>query len=350
MARTARPWKRKSGGPWMAWIQGRQVRLAAEDATKAEAQKALHRLLAEAGQPTASKPPSIGCRQLCALFLDHAKAELSEGTYYNYGVSLTSFANQFGHLDMADLKPLHVQQWLNKNPQWNGSTKRLRVATVKRACTWAVELGYLEASPIAKVKAPTPSRRTAIMTEAQTRAAIEHYAPGDPFRPFLECLFATGCRPGEMAALTAADLNLDAGIAVLHAHKTGKKIGRPRVIYLTAHAVEILKALASRRPSGPLFLNERGEPWSKNACVCSFRRLRKALGYGPEGTAYSLRHGFATGALERGVPIATVAELLGHTNTSMVSMHYGHLGDRREYLLGEAERAIGQKPPKTEEG
>ena len=44
------------------------------------------------------------------------------------------------------------------------------------------------------------------------------------------------------------------------------------------------------------------------------------------------RHGFATDALAHGISDAQVAELLGHTDTSMIHRHYGHLSARSRAL------------------
>jgi integrase len=71
--------------------------------------------------------------------------------------------------------------------------------------------------------------------------------------------------------------------------------------------------------------------------------------------AYTYRSSFATDALERGVPDATVSALLGHTNTETLHRFYNRLSKRINYLKGAAERATGggvppDTPPETPEG
>ena len=73
-------------------------------------------------------------------------------------------------------------------------------------------------------------------------------------------------------------------------------------------------------------------PCHRNAVRCRFRRLRQKLGLDAGVVAYAFRHSWTTDALEKGVPIATVAELLGHSDTKMVSAHYSHLHEKREHL------------------
>lgn len=45
----------------------------------------------------------------------------------------------------------------------------------------------------------------------------------------------------------------------------------------------------------------------------------------PQVSFHELRHTYASGLLNRGVPLAYVAAQLGHTDTRMVERHYGHI-------------------------
>lgn len=239
-----------------------------------------------------------------------------------------------GKLKVSALKPLHVTDWL-AGKSWNGTTRNRAISIVKRALNWCVEQGVLGKNPVAKMKKPKERRREVTLTDEQRRAIVAA-VKDEAFLHYLYALGQTGARPGEIRAVTAADLR--DGYWQLDG-KTTDATGLQRCIYLTPGMVELCRQLAREHPEGPLFLNTRGKPWTRNAIRIRFRNLRKRLGLPKGVVAYVYRHDFCTTALERGVPIATVAELMGHADTKMVSKVYSKLAQKRQYLRNAAEQA-----------
>jgi integrase len=167
-----------------------------------------------------------------------------------------------------------------------------------------------------------------------------------PFREFVQALQETGCRPSEVGKVEAANVDLAAGLWVLPEHKTKKKTGKSRLVYLTPAMLELTRRLMEHYPTGQLFRNSRGKPWTRNAIRCRFRNLRATLPHLKGVVSYAYRHSFVTDALENGVGVAQVAELLGHTSTDMVMSHYQHLREKREHLKQaaiQATRQVGQQ-------
>jgi integrase len=102
-------------------------------------------------------------------------------------------------------------------------------------------------------------------------------------------------------------------------------------VYLPPEITALLQKQRERYPYGPLLRNSYGNPWTGDAIVKAMAKCRKRAGLLGK-VAYGFRHSFATDALERGVPDAQVAELLGHSGTSMLHAHYSHLGARAKAL------------------
>jgi site-specific recombinase XerD len=127
------------------------------------------------------------------------------------------------------------------------------------------------------------------------------------FRPFLQALRETGTRPGEVANVTAADVDLER----------------------MEHWSE-----------GPLFRNKHGQPWTVNAVQLRMQRLRKELNLPSNIVAYAYRHTYTTNGLANGVSVATMAELLDHSDTKMISAHYSHLCQRLDHLHQAAQQAL----------
>jgi integrase len=119
------------------------------------------------------------------------------------------------------------------------------------------------------------------------------------------------------------------------AHKTADKTGRPLVIPLTDKAYEVCLRLAEKYPEGALFRTRTGRPWTSD--LLGNRLWRLAEKSGVKVLAYGYRHTRATELLEKGVPDAEVAAILGHTSTVMLYQHYGHLTARVDLLRSRLE-------------
>jgi integrase/recombinase XerD len=197
----------------------------------------------------------------------------------------------------------------------------------------------LTPNPLRNVEKPPPRRRTRILS-AEERAEILATIPDRNFRDFVFALQQTGCRPSEVARVTAANVNLNLGVWVFERHKAAAKTGKPRVVYLNPAMLELSKRLVEERPEGVLFPSRKGgRPFSKNAVRCRFRRLREKLPHLKHFVCYNLRHTSATDALANDVPAAKVAELLGHSSTRMIEQHYGHLSQKVEHMREAARKA-----------
>ena len=156
------------------------------------------------------------------------------------------------------------------------------------------------------------------------------------FRALVTGALLTGCRYGELAAMTIADFNPDAGTIRVRASKTGK----PRHVVLTQEGQDFVAALAAGFPgSARLFLRRNGKPWAKSeqqrplAAACVAARIEPSVNF------HGLRHTYASRLAMRSVPLAVIAAQLGHSGTRMVEKHYGHLSP--SYVADTVRAAFG---------
>jgi integrase/recombinase XerC len=333
------PFFRRHDGWWYVQIGKKQIKLAKGKDNEEAVWRAYHRVMAEQGPATPAAPlrdPTVTA--VCNLFLDFSQKAHAPRTYEFYRDFLADFCTYAGKLRLVELDASHVAAWLDRHPDWKGC-RRGAVIAVKRAFNYAYGEGKIEANPLRTVKKPPPRARERFLTREERQKIFDNYPEGDCFRDFLFALEQTGCRPGEVSGVTGEHVDLRNGLWVLDEHKTEHSTGEPRVIILTPAMVALSRRLMDEYPDGPLFRNEDGRPWNRNAVRCRFRRVRKKLNLGGDLVAYLYRHAVCTDLLESGTGLAQAAELLGHKGTEMIMRHYNKLRERRQHLRDQITRA-----------
>lgn len=131
-------------------------------------------------------------------------------------------------------------------------------------------------------------------------------------------LLNTGARKGEMFGLRWSDVNKGAKTVRLIGSKSAKngKHAKPRYIPMNPALEDLFSQLAHGKASEHVFKRDGNLR----------RKLDKALEWAglPHYRIHDLRHTFASHLVMNGVPLYTVAELLGHSSLS-TSRLYSHL-------------------------
>ena len=365
----------------------KQVRLSPE---KEEAWRLWHEFMARPPEQRRVVPvtgPEAHAVGVLDTFLDWCQKHKAGRTYDWYRGYLESFARSLPPgLAVDALKPFHVQGWVDGQAGWK-TGKRGAIIAVQRAFNWAVRMGLVAANPVRTLEKPKAGRREQVIAAGQF-ATIMALVRDPEFRDLLTVCWETGCRPQEILSVEARHVNEAEGCWAFAA-KESKGNDRQRIVYLTDEALAITKRLMTAHPRGRLFLNTDGKPWSASALNCRFARLRLALGRKqvdelgltppklkrltkpqrtddpvrkghlaavqerrreiaalarrqvPRYSLYTFRHSWCTHALERGVDAVTVATLMGHKDTTMISRHYAHLMQRRDHLRDSVRKAVG---------
>lgn len=232
-----------------------------------------------------------------------------------------------GHKPLTAITTDHVVRYANslRRSGQAAQTIRHKCSATARALRWAHKQGWLAAAPeqVNWARFGKPPRAPKDIPLADLARVFANLPAGTD--RVLRFIIATGCRPGEACRLQWSEVDLAAKVCTLASHKTGRRTGRPRTIYLTPAAVAVLEQ--TPRTGATVFRNRRGGPFTTGGLRSVLRRR------GFTGT-YQLRHTFAQHALDQGVGVAELSALLGHTDLRMVSV-YAQVRDKRARAVAE---------------
>lgn len=98
--------------------------------------------------------------------------------------------------------------------------------------------------------------------------------------------------------------------------------------FLDYHTIQmsLQKQNPGYNPDGYVFCQENGQPYEPRTYQDLFKRCVRQAGI-PDANFHSLRHTFATRALEQGMDVVTLSRLLGHATPSVTLDKYGHALD-----------------------
>jgi len=344
------PWysSTRSGGGWFVKLNGDQHFLGKQPVGAAKPEKKKGRwnapseVLSEfyklmALRDTASKS-DYTFDTICALFLEDREEE-DPKLAKRYEPILGAFCDhvykkrRVGKLLVnAEIDKRHLRSWANTYK--SDQTQRTYVTAAKTTVNWAVNRKDINIaqSPFAEMKTPKTRSRDVVITKEE-HAALLTFWDNDCFCDFLQAMWFTGARPGEIAKVEQR--HIDGGLWRLDAteHKSGRVTGKDRLIGIPDELRTIVERLISENPEGPIFRNTYGRPWTTSASHVRFKNAKNQGIIRPEVVPYAYRHAWATYALSTGnLNEYEVAKALGHQSTQMVLLHYDHSRKNTEHI------------------
>lgn len=147
----------------------------------------------------------------------------------------------------------------------------------------------------------------------------------------IEVMYACGLRVSELVNLKISELHLTSKMI----STTGKGT-KERLIPINDYAAKVLKnyiiehrpKLLKKQSSPYVFLNNLGEPISRQSFFILIKKLCVEAGIQKEISPHTLRHSFATHLLEAGTDLRLIQEMLGHEDISTTQI-YTHLSKQK---------------------
>lgn len=279
---------------------------------------------------------------------NYIKPSSKQRTYEQYcKIAKIHILPHLGNYKLEELTPFVLQKFVtdltvngNKRTGKGLSPNFVKaiISVVQNSLKTAHMVGYLPEYTANKIKRPKINeKKVSCFTLAEQKkietAALD--AKKDKYKGIVLCLY-TGLRIGELLALSWEDIDFEKGILTvsktcrdgningkhIRISDTPKTENSRRQIPLSKTILKMLKEMKKKSTCG--FLIADGE---KPVFVRTYQRMFELLLIKlklPHKGFHSLRHTFATRALECGMDVKSLSEILGHKNPTITLNRYAH--------------------------
>lgn len=285
--------------------------------------------------------PEMSFDALADRYLDDLAARLKPSTVENKRILINHHLRPaFGSLALSDITPAIIRQWQNDFAA-NGFTRSYMAAVhgaLSAVFNHAVKFyGLLQnpcklAGPMGQMKREAPQQFLTLKQFEAIRDAMRDDGK-EILATAVSFLFLTGCREGEMLALTRADIDLEG--ATVSINKTFYRLHRQdlvsspkteksrRVVIMPASLVAIMRdyfdKLGQPLPGQRIF-----DCISADSIRYGLNEYTSKAGL-PHVRVHDLRHSHASLLIEQGVQPLAIAERLGHDSVKTTLETYSHL-------------------------
>lgn len=269
----------------------------------------------------------------------------SQRLYRRYVVSCTPLAGRpLTSITTDDLQALTNQllgrySWYTVRA-WRSIISSALIAAVPR---------YLTHNPMAGVKLPAPIEQPPKAWKADEVVQLVAAANGYKHEAWLWTMLGTGIRVGESRALRWPSVDLAERTVTISQSVDSitnvegpTKSGKTRVVDLPDEVAAVLADHRKRQRAGETYVFgqcQAGGPVNHKPLQTWLKDVVSRAGVS-ELPIHSLRHTYATLALEAGVPLKEVSESLGHADVAITASIYSHAIEQRRRRAANALGAV----------
>ena len=279
---------------------------------------------------------------------NYIKPSSKQRTYEQYcKIAKIHILPQIGSYELTELTPFVLQKFVtdltvngNKHTGKGLSPNFVKtiISVVQNSLKTAHLVGYLPEYTANKIKRPKIVEKQVDCFTLAEQKKIETAvlsAKKDKYKGIVLCLY-TGLRIGELLALSWEDIDFEKGILTVsktcrdgningkhvRISDTPKTENSRRQIPLSKTILKMLKEM-KKRSKCEFVIADENKPVFVRTYQRMFELLLKKL-HIPHKGFHSLRHTFATRALECGMDVKSLSEILGHKNATITLNRYAH--------------------------
>lgn len=242
------------------------------------------------------------------------------------------------NLLLADIGPLQIRAVLSGMGSLSAQTKKHALGLVRRIYKKMIAWKLYEGSVPTEGMMPkkVDNERLRFLTQTEARLLLQELDKCSPeFADVCRVSLYAGLRLGEIFALQVQHIHLDVGIIDVMDAKAGT-----RQAFINAALAPVLaKYVEGRKPESYVFTQADGVSRMRYLNN-TFNRAVKRLGFndGVEDARlkvvfHTLRHTFASWLVQKGVPLYTVADLMGHSTITMTKRYAKLANDDRRAAI-----------------
>lgn len=285
-----------------------------------------------------------------SVFLPYKAVTMAENSRYTYENVLVSWIYpELGALKMPDITAAHITALLlGVQAKGKAHATVLKVYTVLQGLfKLAYKTDIIDRNPMDKVDRPKPRKDEYrdIVPESYTAEQVQQLLvalESEPllWRTLVHVLIDTGIRRGECCALRWENVDLSTGVVTISGNlcytpKKGvyldtSKTARRREVFLGEESIALLQKLRSEvsggAESGYIFTNDGIKPINPQTPTAYLHKLVSKYNL-PPLHPHLLRHTFASIAITAGADIASVSEVMGHTDKAVTLRMYTHASE-----------------------
>lgn len=298
----------------------------------------------------------------------YVKPSSKQKTYIRYSEIVSQhIIRSLGDYEMSELTPLILQRFTTELLQ-NGNLKTGKglsansvngiITVIQNSLKVACAIGLITEYAADKIKRPKArEKQVTCFTPTEQKQIEQAVLNGNKPKMFgvVLCLY-TGLRIGELLALEWTDIDFQKGVISVskscHDGKdnngkfaritdTPKTVTSEREIPFPKQLITYLRNLKKESNSVFVVAADSDRLISVRAYQRSFELFLKRLNI-PHKGFHSLRHTFATRALECGMDVKTLSEILGHKNPTVTLKRYVHsLLDHKKDMMNRVGKLLG---------
>lgn len=270
-------------------------------------------------------------------------------TYHRYcEIVYTQLRENIGEYELDNLSPILLQglvcHLLSTGNKKTGkglspNTVNATITVIQSSLRVAYNLGLTQNNIIGKIRRPKSNEKKITCFTKEEQRKIEEAVKSSKKLKMHGILLSlyTGLRIGELLALEWTDIDFQNELIFVtktcfDGKDTNGHFGRitnspktetsQRTIPIPKQLLSVLKWM-KQHAQNKYVISESPKPLAVRSYQRSFKRLLQKLEIAHRGF-HSLRHTFATRALEVGVDVKTLSEILGHKNPNVTLKRYAH--------------------------